>query len=396
MGHLFTAAAVALLACGSMMLALVWRARHRGELGGDLAVGAAAGLILAGVILASLHLARWLLPTAPGWATIGLTALGTLAGAVVISLGSVRRPFATLTFSWWGMPLPLTAVALEIAGWSGWIQAALVAALAAGLVGALLRAPRRPRPSRARLAVDEPGDLVLLTWNIGQGPPDNGPSKLRQLGHVAQAIRGADADVACLQEVRDSDHLALLLEHLGSGWRGHLATTERPKVCAVLTRLPGQLASPPPGYDARLRGPAALRLEWVEILSLHLPTHSARDRGAVLDWVVERWRRSDRPLLAVGDFNMDPDGYWDLCTTLFTDDAALDRRSLDRLCDAGQDLGAGTAATAVPSRRLDHVVVDTALQPVSYEVLFGAARGLMDHQPVVVRLRAARRSGLAP
>jgi endonuclease/exonuclease/phosphatase family metal-dependent hydrolase len=155
----------------------------------------------------------------------------------------------------------------------------------------------------------------------------------------------------------------------------------------VLTRLAGQLTSPRTGLEPRLRGPAALRLDWVEILSLHLPTHSTRDRRVVLDWVVERWRQNDRPLLPVGDFNMDPDGYWDRSTTLFTDDVALDRWLLDRLCDSGQDLGAGTAATAVPSRRLDHVVADSALQPVSYEVLFGSARGLMDHQPVVVRLR---------
>ena len=392
---LFHLAVLAVLATGSMTLALVRRARHRGELGGDLVVGLLAGAVLTLALLAALALARAALaalPTVGGWARaallVGLAAAGTVLAAVLISLASVRRPLATLTFAWRGMPLPWLALLLTEGSGLRWPALALCLALALASLCALLLAPRRPRPAALTLADDDPGagadDVVLLSWNVGQAPPDNGPSRRGQLPRIARVIREAGVDVACLQELRDAGHLDTLLGLLGPGWRGALGNTDRQKVNALLTRLPGPLAGL---AFARFRAPVALDLAGARVLSMHFPTSRARDRAAFADWLEEHAARLDRPLVIAGDCNMDPEGHWDRVTTLFTDDLALDQCPLDRLRALGTDIGAGAAATAMPSRRLDRVLVAAPLAPVSFRVLFGSARGLMDHQPVLARLR---------
>jgi len=398
---LFHLAVLAVLATGSMMLALVRRARHRGELGGDMVVGLLAGAVLTLALLAALALARAALaalPTVGGWARAallcGLAAAGTALGAVLISLASVRRPLATLTFAWRGMPLPWLALLLIEGSGLRWPALALCLALALLLLSALLRAPRRPRPAALALADDNDsagagGELVLLSWNVGQAPPDNGPSRRGQLPRIAHVIRDAGANVACLQELRDAGHLDALLGLLGEGWRGALGNTDRQKVNALLTRLPGPLVGL--AFARDFRAPAALDLAGARVLSMHFPTRHARDRAAFADWLEEHAARLDRPLVVAGDCNMDPQGHWDRVTTLFTDDLALDEHTLDRLRALGADIGAGAAATAMPSRRLDRVLVAAPLAPVSFRVLFGAARGLMDHQPVLARVRLGRR-----
>lgn len=393
-------ALLAALATGSMMLALVRRARHRGELGGDLVVGLLAGAVLTLALLAALALARAALaalPTVGGWARAALlcalAAAGTVLAAVLVSLASVRRPLATLTFAWRGMPLPWLALLLVEGSGLRWPALALGLALVLALLCALVLAPGKPRPAALTLADDDgavaSGDLVLLSWNVGQAPPDNGPSRRGQLPCIARVVRDADADVVCLQELRDARHLEVLLDLLGPGWRGALGNTDRPKVNALLTRLPGRLAGL--AFGSRFRAPVALDLAGARVLSMHFPTSHARDRAAFADWLEEHAARLDRPLVVAGDCNMDPEGHWDRATTLFTDDLALDQRTLGRLRALGADIGAGAAATAMPSRRLDRVLVAAPLAPVSFRVLFGSARGLMDHQPVLARVRLGRR-----
>jgi endonuclease/exonuclease/phosphatase family metal-dependent hydrolase len=373
------------LACGSMAGALVLRARHRREIPGDLAVGSAAGLILAILFFAAWVVMPRVLPLGWTWLVSAAIGLFVAIGAMVISISWVGRPLATLSFAWPGIPLPLLALTLERSLGLLWPMVVLCLLLCLCLAVLLVRAPLRPLPARINHAPPSAEDLVLLSWNIGLSPPDGGPSRRRHLPRIARVIQEAEADIVCLQEVRDVEHLDLLLALLGDGWRGHLASTARTKVNAMLTRLEGVLSSP--ACDLPFRGPSALSLDGVEVLSVHIPTHRARDRAAFADYLLRHARSADRPLVIAGDFNMDPDGFWDRATTLFTDDVALDRRTMQQICELGDDIGAGSAATAVPSRRLDRLVVGSPLKPVRYRVLYGSARGLMDHQPMLARIR---------
>ena len=74
-------------------------------------------------------------------------------------------------------------------------------------------------------AVGTDATLDVATWNIEWfGSPTNGPSDARQLANVRAVIDQADIDLWGVQEISDPDDFNALLDGLGDGYTGVLAT----------------------------------------------------------------------------------------------------------------------------------------------------------------------------
>jgi endonuclease/exonuclease/phosphatase family metal-dependent hydrolase len=231
-------------------------------------------------------------------------------------------------------------------------------------------------PPRAR---HEVAPLRVLTWNVGDllGDPLA----------VHRVIRAARADVACLQEVYrwplSRNRLAELARQCGMyftcGGRASAGT-------ALFTSLRVEVRSsqarrlPVEGLGTRPRGwaGAVLRLagtEDVSVLCVHFGL-SAHERADHVERLSALLSASAAPSVVAGDLNEGPSGAsW----------AAM----LQRLSDPGQ----GTEPTFPayrPRRRIDAVLVDPALDVVSYGWPDGVDEAdvlaASDHRPVLAQI----------
>ncbi|MGE3806822.1 MAG: endonuclease/exonuclease/phosphatase family protein [Gemmataceae bacterium] len=293
-----------------------------------------------------------------------------------------------------GGALPVAAIYLALSRSGrrtrgfGWLAAAGVAAvLVLMLVG-----PLQPRPDQ--LVHGDPGkhDLVVLSWNLGTGQPASTPALDSFLDGVTETILQHEADVVALQEVDGQAQLDRLLARLGPEWRGQVSG-EVPRATAVLTRLPGKFFA----WNKALwyGGPATVRLSVdhgrLEIASVHLPPEQASAaRLQYAAWLHDTARLKTNPVLFAGDLNLDPTGFWDRWSSVFTDSPERDALSLARLASGADDVGRLGSGTAALSRRVDYILVPLAWECVDYQVLYGQKQGRMDHHPIRVRIRPAR------
>jgi len=382
-----------LLAVGSMVAVMVATVRAPGEVAENTGFGILGGsyayLVLAAADRAAVRWGRARTMRAP-WRALVILALASALVAVTGLL--LRKPFSGLIgIVGWALPIPTIALSGRLPG----RRLGLLVAAVLGLVTLIIAsAPLDGRPPAIELAEARPDDIVVLSWNLGSGSPFPMSSREDHLGAVASVILEVDADVACLQEVRGRAHLDLLLARLAErdstapGWRGAVAVDDR-RVTAIVSRLDGRFDS----VDDSLQfgGPTRLVLNDrrdIEIVSLHMRArrHSSSRRS-----YVDRLRRhvatTDHPVILVGDFNLDPDGFWDRASPVLSDDLDRDRGTLAALHALGRDAGAETAATAVFSRRIDRAFVPETIELVSYRVLYGRRLGRMDHRPIVIRIR---------
>lgn len=371
-------------------------AAHREELPPNLLLGAAVGGLAWVSAVAAAMVARALRrrilgderAVAPAADAVVAGILSLVVVAFLVSF-SVAPLLGILPVVAWGLPLPAllwglwpTRHALRFTGAASGLFAA-----ATGVVA--LAGPPRERPAKLAFAPAHDDDLVVLSWNLGKGPPVAFASDAEHLGHIARTIRESGAHVACLQEVDTEGHLERLLELLGPEWRGSLATESLNRSPAVLTRVGGGFAVETP--EGAFFGGVRVRLERsgraLDVYSVHLaPARHAWLRAEEIDWYARRLAEIGVPAVVAGDMNIDPASPWDRLSSLFTEDLPLDVRSEARLSSVGFDPGRGGVSTGLPARRIDRVLVSRPLAAVDYEVLFGKRLGRMDHRPVRVRV----------
>lgn len=345
---------------------------HRSEMRAAAAVG--LGL---GVVAAAVWGLAWLLARRRVLGATVLLCLISAGGGVLLG----QPPMGAIVLM--ALTLALPVVAFE---WDR-VRTTLFLTVASVLAAFWMSGPWFDlRPALDERAPVSSHDLVVISWNLGQAAPFGGASDPDGLDDVADVIRESAAHVACLQELDGPAHLARLLDLLGSDWRGAVSEPSG-KATAIVTRVDGLLSSPLP--ELAFGGPTVLRFDHggrqLVIASVHLPTHSAAERASYVERVASL--SAGTLLVVAGDLNMDPMAFWDRVCPLFSDDRAQDLRTLARLQALGDDPGAALAPTALFSRRLDAVLVTPGLKTVAYRVLLDAARGLMDHRPVVARVR---------
>ncbi|HEX5535115.1 MAG TPA: endonuclease/exonuclease/phosphatase family protein [Actinomycetales bacterium] len=222
--------------------------------------------------------------------------------------------------------------------------------------------------------------LRVLTWNVRD-----------MLGDplaVHRVLRDADADVACLQEAyrypRSRPRLAALARQSGMlfacGGRVSAGTAVLTSYRADVSRVAAEplpvrgLLTRPRGWAGVVAGlPGTKR---AAVLSIHLGL-DAGERADHVRRVLGVVERSGAPAVAAGDLNEPPGGpSWQ----------ALQ----ERLRDPGISSGP-TFSAANPRRRIDAVLVDPAVEVVSYGWPAGVreedVKAASDHRPVMAELR---------
>lgn len=382
------------LCCLPLMMLFVAVSRHAAERGENLLLGFLVGVALTlPMAVAAVAVARVKLTLSPvlqvlARFTLLLLAAGVLSAGLALLL---KKPIlGLLAITGWGIPLAALYLAVDLtAGFSRRRALVLLTLLVSAFVAVWLLAPFQAQPASIVTEAAAPGDLVLLSWNVGLGQPFSAGSQRQHLDAIVAAIQQHKADVVCLQELGGQEHLKVLLAGLGPPWQGHLSLDGN-RVPAVLSRLPGTFRSP--RQDFPFGGPASALLETpggpLEVLTLHLPAEqNALGREMYVDWLINEVRGRQVPVVVGGDFNLDPGGWWDRVSPLLTDDLERDQRSLTRLRELGVDVGRDASATSALSRRLDIILAPPALRCVQYHVLHGTRQGRMDHWPILVRLR---------
>ncbi|WP_152044928.1 endonuclease/exonuclease/phosphatase family protein [Aureimonas psammosilenae] len=167
-------------------------------------------------------------------------------------------------------------------------------------------------PADASLAAA--ASFRVVTWNVHGGVGRDGRCDLER---VAEALLALRPDVAALQEIDGRTHLGRrpraferIAEALGGhvvearttgrGDKayGHLLWSARPFARAAVLRLPGGRLEPRAVIDAETPTPAGL----MRILASHFSLGAA-DRRSQAAYVAERCAGTDRPTIALGDFN---------------------------------------------------------------------------------------------
>jgi endonuclease/exonuclease/phosphatase family metal-dependent hydrolase len=348
-------------------------------------------MIGTGVVTARLRLPLQSRPVLVQFVSQFLLVLLVACGFCALAALLLRKPIlGLLAILGWGFPLAAAWLAHDMI-WGFSRRLAIITGIACGIALLVVwyAAPFMPRPATVQFQESSPDDFTLLSWNIGLGQPLSYPSQREHLPAVCGVIRESQADIVCLQEVSGTEHLQLLLEGLGKEWHGHLAA-DGDRVPAVLTRLPATFRSPHQGLA--FGGPASALVTTsrgqLEVLSLHMfPEQNAHNRETYGNWLAEYARSQAHPVLIAGDFNIDPEGWWDRVSPIFTDDLDRDLRLLTALRQLGHDCGQKASATSALSRRLEIIFVPRHLQCVEYRILHGKSQGRMDHWPIRVRLR---------
>lgn len=358
-----------------------------------IAVGVGASLLL---IVASAIASTWGAFSLGGSRSrrfiVGFTGLSVVVGLQLLLISFLlRKPFlGVVAFVGWGIPLAAMYLAFQRAfGLHGRGVALLIGcAGVAAATGLLARADGRP--ARIQFAERQEEELTVLSWNLGLGQPLSSASQVAFLPRVAETILASGADIVTLQEVASQEHLDRLLADLGPPWRGSISA-QRYQVTGVVTRVPGELRCWQPNLP--YGGPISITVQTesgsLEIASVHFPPEQkSRQREIYAQWLASQANDREHPVLFAGDLNVDPEGWWDRCSPMFTDSVLRDRRSLDILGHQRRDVGREAAATAALSRRLDYFFVPDSLQCIEYRVLFGKKQGRMDHHPICLRIKS--------
>ncbi len=245
-------------------------------------------------------------------------------------------------------------------------------------------------PPAFELGPRAPGDVRVMTWNVGgsgSGDEWGGPLRDEHVAHVAEVLRELDPDLCFLQEVRMGLQAEHLLTALGPGWQMEVSgSTGNRRLVAFAQR--GSLRSL--DFDDRSRRALTVRYEPnggapITAVGLHADAASAQRRnediGALATALVDR--AGDTILL--GDFNFDLD--LGKRRDLFTDDEYLDVETYNFIATRFLDATLGTGSTAEPDRRLDYIFVrQPAFEVRTAGPIKNRRFGDMDHDPVLADL----------
>lgn len=234
--------------------------------------------------------------------------------------------------------------------------------------------------------------IRVVTYNIHKGVQGLGPTRRLEIHNLAHAIATLDADVVCLQEVRQHNRReALYFEHwpdqgqadflappgYQAVYRTNAITRHGEHGNALLSRWPIITSQHEDMSDHRLEQRGLLHVELlvygqplhVLVIHLGLIRGSRMRQLAQVQRYIKREIAPEAALLVAGDFN---DG---------------GKRVADAFTDLSLHACPGQAAATFPSRlplaQLDHVFA-RGLQPMSVAVPRGRAWWRMsDHLPLI-------------
>lgn len=265
-----------------------------------------------------------------------------------------------------------------------WLAAALFLALGFGWH----EGGARPYELKPR----EPGDLRLVTWNVGAGAGSWGrPMADEHLEHVAAVIGALEPDLVLLQELDHGAQLLRLRNALGPDWylaSQHLAG----RSLGVLARG-GELER----FSVEGSGGSALGVAYrpapsrgllpLAVVVVHADASSSEKRNGQIGTATRALFARDEPgRILAGDLNLDVD--LGKRRDLFTDDEYRDVETYNWLAGRLTDAGLFGGSTAEPDRRLDYVFVEgKRLEVLGAGPWKGRRAGRMDHDPVVADLR---------
>jgi endonuclease/exonuclease/phosphatase family metal-dependent hydrolase len=231
--------------------------------------------------------------------------------------------------------------------------------------------------------------LRVMTLNVAHGRGTALHQTRLQRGEVeanleaiARVLRRERPDVLALQEADGAsfwsggfDHVARLSEVAGYPHRFRGRHVDAPKLSygtALLATRP--LEHPVSHRFARslptpLKGFVVATVGDLDVVSVHLDFLREGVRRRQVAELVEAWRVRDRPLILLGDFNVE----WGATLRHLTD--AL---GLHAFAPEATDLG------TFQDRRLDWILISHGLEFVRYAVV---ADVLSDHQAVVAEVR---------
>jgi vancomycin resistance protein VanJ len=208
--------------------------------------------------------------------------------AVLRGIGE-RWPLATIALYLphvgWGLPLPLLTLALFFVRPRWWLLSQALAALLLlfPLMGLELRGARAPTPGATRLRV--------LSYNVDRGA--------LSADALTSAIRGADADVVCLQEATGGEVAPLARALPGYAVRGDGQFVFASRFPIVDVYLPPRIPHAGQTHDAnfvryRVAAPGGL----VDVYNVHpVSPHGAFDRlrggGLLHELASGRFLRND-------------------------------------------------------------------------------------------------------
>jgi len=238
--------------------------------------------------------------------------------------------------------------------------------------------------------------IRVVTYNIHKGVQGMGPTRRLEIHNLAQAVQSLDADVICLQEVRQINRReakrfaqwpeggqADFLAPPGytSVYRTNAITRHGEHGNALLSRWPVVMHQHEDMSDHRFEQRGLLHVELLihgrslHVLVVHLGlVRASRVRQvAQLQRFVQREIPAEVPLLIAGDFN---EGGWRL-------DAAFARMGLQAWAGAPQP----TFPARLPLAQLDHVFSRGVL-PLSLSAPQGRAWWRMsDHLPLIAEFQ---------
>jgi len=247
--------------------------------------------------------------------------------------------------------------------------------------------------------MNTPSPLIrVVTYNIHKGVQGIGPTRRLEIHNLAQAVESLDADVVCLQEVRQLNRReekrfahwpqggqADFLAPLGytSVYRTNAVTRHGEHGNALLSRWPVLAHQHEDMSDHRFEQRGLLHVELsalghhLHVLVVHLGlVRASRVRQVEqLKRYIEREIPPEAPLLIAGDFN---EGGWRLRL-------ALEAMGLSTWAGLPQP----TFPARLPLAQLDHVFA-RGLQPVSLSAPSGRSWWRMsDHLPLIAEFRFA-------
>ena len=274
-------------------------------------------------------------------------------------------------------------------------------------------------------AVGTDATLDVATWNIEWfGSDTNGPSDARQITNVRAVIEQADIDLWGVQEIADLDDFNALLDGLGEGYDGVLATESGTQrigflyktevfsnvvVRHILSTFSEAFAGRPPlqlEADVTL-GDETRRLTFIV---LHMKAFSDQasyerrvDASQRLKNNLDNLRPND-PIMILGDFNDELggsiragqpspyDNFVQDTAHYFFPSLSLENAGLGTFC--------GNSAACSTGSTIDHILVTDELAPL-YETnsaarldtlltsISGYINTTSDHLPVFARFRFA-------
>lgn len=287
-------------------------------------------------------------------------------------------------------------------------------------------------PAAAQVpAVGGDATLDVATWNVEWFGAANGPSDdARQRANVADVILESGVDLWALQEMADADDFEDLLDDLGDGWAGVLATIssqqrvgfvyrtdvfENVVVRHLLTEFEDAFATRPPlELTARAVLPdTTLRLSFITVHMKAFSDQGSYDKRAEAAQRLKNhldFLRAGEPIVVLGDFNDrltgsirsgQPSPY-----AAFVADSTDYRFLTLALERAGQGTFCGSNPACDDGAFIDHILVTDELAPAylagsaaRFDALLDAFDGTggacggefvcttSDHLPVFARFR---------